>query len=243
MCLGTTCLIFSCGQPRSCPFTREASSQPTTSLVPPAPSFTSPGVFRRRQPSSQAQKGCVNTRPHLHPHRRRPHVLFPYAIQVYPRIRGSRTPPRPPPVYTAALAGFGAYVTIHRIPPFIAARCPAVPRQSGDPDALPDDAHGARGGAPTPRCGSATCARGGLAPARTGGVWLGPTRRTHPSIHPAPSPESRFIARSLYCSRKGCPAERLPIPLLRRSGVCLDRRSRTPNRAGPSVDPCRARGA
>ncbi|KAJ7778893.1 hypothetical protein B0H14DRAFT_327081 [Mycena olivaceomarginata] len=137
MCLGTTCLIparsascthhasLNCGQRRSCPFTREAFSQPTTSLVPPTPSFTSPMVLRRRQTTSHAQGDCVNTRPHLHLHRRRPHLLFPYAIQVYPCNRSSRTPPRPPPVHAAALARFGAYATIHRIPPFIGRALPS----------------------------------------------------------------------------------------------------------------------
>jgi hypothetical protein len=73
--------------------------------------------------------------------------------------------------------------------------------------------HGVRGGAPTPRCGSATCARGGLAPrdnTRAGGVWLGPTRRTHPSsIRPrVPSPES---------SRDLCPARGGDAPRARRA--------------------------
>ncbi|KAJ7734906.1 hypothetical protein B0H14DRAFT_3613812 [Mycena olivaceomarginata] len=57
----------------------------------------------------------------------------PYAIQVYLRIGSSRTPPRPPPVHAAALAGFGAYVTFHRIPPFIAARCPSCSRRCTHP--------------------------------------------------------------------------------------------------------------
>ncbi|KAJ7708565.1 hypothetical protein B0H14DRAFT_715781 [Mycena olivaceomarginata] len=49
--------------------------------------------------------------------------------------------------------------------------------------------HGVRGGAPTPRCGSAdvAAALGSSRQHTAGGVWLGPTRRTHPPIHPAPS--------------------------------------------------------
>ncbi|KAJ7729116.1 hypothetical protein B0H14DRAFT_3518374 [Mycena olivaceomarginata] len=44
----------------------------------------------------------------------------------------------PPPVHAATLTQTGAYVTIHCISPFIAARCPAVPRhpQPGTVDAV-----------------------------------------------------------------------------------------------------------
>ncbi|KAJ7769751.1 hypothetical protein B0H14DRAFT_352587 [Mycena olivaceomarginata] len=77
-----------------------------------------------------------------------------------------------------------------------------------------------------------------------GGVWLGPTRRTHPSIHPAPSPEP---------PRDLCPARGGDAPRARRAPThppseaiesFLDsRRSRTLSRAGLSIELCRARGA
>ncbi|KAJ7321879.1 hypothetical protein DFH08DRAFT_888828 [Mycena albidolilacea] len=92
------------------------------------------------------QGGCVNTRPHLHLHRRRPHLLFPYAVQcMQPRSLDS--------------APMSQSIASHRSSPRTAQPydCRAIPMRF-------PTTHGVRGGAPTPRCGSATCARGGLAP-------------------------------------------------------------------------------
>ncbi|KAJ7792173.1 hypothetical protein B0H14DRAFT_172864 [Mycena olivaceomarginata] len=151
----------------------------------------------------------------------------PYAIQVYPRIRSSRTPPRPPPVHAAALAGFGAYVTIHRIPPFIGRALPSRTSTVGRSRCASRRRTRCSRRCTHPALQLGGRGRGGLAPqdnARTGGVWLGLTRRTHPSIHPAPSPEP---PRDLCPARGGdAPrALRAPThPLLRRSRVFLDSR-------------------
>jgi hypothetical protein len=159
-------------------------------------------VLRRRQPSSQAQGGCVNTRPQLHLHRRRPHRFFPLrnlGLPPYPQLPHATTP------CSSVCRRARLNRRLRHNPSHPAVHRPRAARPYLA-DALPDDAHGVRGGAPTPRCDSA---RGGLAPqdnARMGGVWLGPTRRTHPPIHPAPRPKSRVVVRSLSCSRRGRPA-------------------------------------
>ncbi|KAJ7743297.1 hypothetical protein B0H14DRAFT_3514921 [Mycena olivaceomarginata] len=137
----------------------------------------------------------------------------PYAIQVYPRIRSSRTPPRPPPVHAAALAGFGAYVTIQSIlsrrSSPRAARpydCRAIPMRFPTTHTVFEEVH-------PPRAEARRTWPRRWAPRDNtwvGGGWLGPTRRTHPSsIRPrVPSSES---------SRDLCPARGGDAPRARRA--------------------------
>ncbi|KAJ7690039.1 hypothetical protein B0H14DRAFT_859671 [Mycena olivaceomarginata] len=176
----------------------------------------------------------------------------PYAIQVYPRIRSSRTPPRPPPVHAARSlepAPTSQSIASRRSSPRAAQPyldSSAIPMRFPTTHTVFEEVH-------PPRAAAWWTWPRRWAPrdnTRAGGVWLGPIRPSiHPSIRPrVPSPESRVPSRAVFTLlEEGTPralAERLPIPLLRRSGVCLDaRRSTTLSRAGLSVELCRARGA
>ncbi|KAJ7743281.1 hypothetical protein B0H14DRAFT_3514908 [Mycena olivaceomarginata] len=132
----------------------EGGLLPTHNLARPAqPSFTSPVVLvvanRHPKPKETASIPALTSTSTADDRI----SSSPYAIQVYP-VSAAPARPRPPPVHAAALAGFGAYVTIQSILSPVHRR--ALPgRTTVDPDALPDDAHGVRGGAPTPRCSSA----------------------------------------------------------------------------------------
>ncbi|KAJ7769744.1 hypothetical protein B0H14DRAFT_352483 [Mycena olivaceomarginata] len=90
-----------------------------------------------------------------------------------------------------------------------------------------------------PRCGSADVAAA-WAPrdnTRAGGVWLGPIRRTHPSIHPAPNRRAIFVL-----LEEGTPrARRAPTHPSSEAIESLPRFEKIKN--GLSVEPCHAREA
>ncbi|KAJ7800721.1 hypothetical protein B0H14DRAFT_1686502 [Mycena olivaceomarginata] len=200
MCLGTTCLMKACAfcllHPRqsslwATPFVSvyEGGLLPTHNLAHPAhtlahkPSGTSssptviPSPRRLRQYPPPPPPPPPTTASPLSPPQSR-----------FTLVSAAPARPRPPPVHAARSlesAPTSQSIASRRSSPRAARPydCRAIPMRF-------PTTHGVRGGAPTPRCSSATWARSGLAPrdnTRAGGVWLGPIR---PSIHPS-GPESR----------------------------------------------------
>jgi hypothetical protein len=165
-------------------------------------------VIRRRQPSSQAQGGCANTRPHLHLHRQRPHLFLPLrnpGLPPYPQLPHVTTPSSSAcsrARLNRRLRHNPSHPAVHRpraAQPYLNGR--AIPVRFPTTHTVFEEVHPLRAAA------RRTWPRR-LAPRdniRAGGVWLGSIRRTHPSIHLAPRPESRVVARSLS-SRRGRPA-------------------------------------